>query len=180
MPLDRRETNSGAWSSRPPHQSGPQLPAFCRSHRPTVMVTASSLIWLRGLVLLGLAFQLSTCCLCSPGRCRRGQSPAPAPSSAPMPAGMPLRSHPSHRFQTDEHHDDDVIPFRCTCRLDESPCFGLPLLERHADFSAHHRRLRQRHSHVQGEREAMVKYRESDRCQTYLDALAENLRNSDV
>ena len=60
MPLDRRETNAGAWSSRPPHQPGPQLPAFCRSRRPTVMVTASSLIGLRGLVLLGLAFQIST------------------------------------------------------------------------------------------------------------------------
>ena len=60
MPLDRRETNAGAWSSRPPHQPGPQLPAFCRSRRPTVMVTASSLAGLRSLVLLGLAFQLST------------------------------------------------------------------------------------------------------------------------
>ena len=39
----------------------PQLPAFCRSRRPTtVAVTASSLVGLRGLVLLGLLFQLST------------------------------------------------------------------------------------------------------------------------
>jgi hypothetical protein len=38
----------------------PQLPAFCRSRRPAVMVTASSLSCMRGLVLLGLAFQLST------------------------------------------------------------------------------------------------------------------------
>ena len=38
----------------------PQLPAFCRSRRPTVMVTASSLAGLRVLALLGLAFQLST------------------------------------------------------------------------------------------------------------------------
>ena len=60
MPLDRQGINSGAWSGRPPHQPGPQLPAFCRSRRPTVMVTASSLAGLRGLVLLGLAFQLST------------------------------------------------------------------------------------------------------------------------
>ena len=38
-----------------------QLPAFCRTRRPTtVMVTASSLACLRGLVLLGLAFQLTT------------------------------------------------------------------------------------------------------------------------
>ena len=39
----------------------PQLPAFCRTRRPTtVAVTASSLACLRGLVLLGLLFQLST------------------------------------------------------------------------------------------------------------------------
>ena len=60
MPLDRQGISSGAWSGRPPHRPGPQLPAFCRSRRPTVMVTASSLSCLRGLVLLGLAFQIST------------------------------------------------------------------------------------------------------------------------
>jgi hypothetical protein len=39
----------------------PQLPAFCRTRRPTtVAVTASSLAALRLLVLLGLLFQLST------------------------------------------------------------------------------------------------------------------------
>ena len=38
----------------------PQLPAFCRTRRPTVMVTVSSLAGLRALALLGLAFQLST------------------------------------------------------------------------------------------------------------------------
>ena len=39
----------------------PQLPAFCRTRRPTtVAVTASRLVGLRGLVLLGLVFQLST------------------------------------------------------------------------------------------------------------------------
>ena len=60
MPLDRQGINAGAWSGRPPHRPAPQLPAFCRTRRPTVMVTASSLAGLRGLVLLGLAFQLST------------------------------------------------------------------------------------------------------------------------
>jgi len=38
----------------------PQLHAFCRSRRPVVMVTASSIANLRLLVLLGLLFQLST------------------------------------------------------------------------------------------------------------------------
>ena len=60
MPFDRPGINAGAWSGRPPHRPGPQLPGFCRTRRPTVMVTASSLAGLRGLVLLGLAFQLST------------------------------------------------------------------------------------------------------------------------
>ena len=60
MPLDRQGINSGAWSGRPIHRPGTQLPAFCRTRRPTVMVTASSLAGLRGLLLLGLAFQLST------------------------------------------------------------------------------------------------------------------------
>jgi len=45
MPLDRQGINSGAWSGRPPQRPGPQLPAFCRSRRPTtVAVTASSLV----------------------------------------------------------------------------------------------------------------------------------------
>jgi hypothetical protein len=39
----------------------PQLPAFCRTRRPTtVAVTPSSLVALRLLVVLGLLFQLST------------------------------------------------------------------------------------------------------------------------
>ena len=61
MPLDRQGINSGAWSGRPPHRPAPQLPAFCRSRRPsTVAVTASSLAAMRLLGLLGLTLQLST------------------------------------------------------------------------------------------------------------------------
>jgi hypothetical protein len=61
MPLDRQDHNAGAWRGRPPHRPGPQLPAFCRTRRPTtVAVTASSLAGLRLLVVLGLLFQLST------------------------------------------------------------------------------------------------------------------------
>jgi hypothetical protein len=60
MPLDRQDHNTGAWRGRPLHRPSPQLPAFCRTRRPTVMVTASSLAGLRALVLLGLAFQIST------------------------------------------------------------------------------------------------------------------------
>lgn len=61
MPLDRQDQNAGAWRGRPLHRPGPQLPAFCRTRRPTtVAVTASSLVALRLLVVLGLLFQLST------------------------------------------------------------------------------------------------------------------------
>ena len=61
MPLDRQDQSAGAWRGRPPHRPGPQLPAFCRTRRPTtVAVTASSLVALRLLVVLGLLFQLST------------------------------------------------------------------------------------------------------------------------
>ena len=67
MTLVRRDTNAGAWSSRAPHQPGPQRPASRRSRRPTVMVTASSLAGLHFLVLLGLMVQLSTLLLVSAG-----------------------------------------------------------------------------------------------------------------
>ena len=61
MPLDHQDHNAGAWRGRPPHRPSPQLPAFCRSRRPsTVAVTASSLAAMRLLGLLGLTLQLST------------------------------------------------------------------------------------------------------------------------
>lgn len=61
MPLDHQDHNAGAWRGRPPHRPTPQLPAFCRSRRPsTVAVTASSLAAMRLLGLLGLTLQLST------------------------------------------------------------------------------------------------------------------------
>jgi hypothetical protein len=60
MPLDRQDHNAGAWRGRPLHRPGSQLPAFCRTRRPTVMVTVSSLAGLRLLVFLVLLFQLST------------------------------------------------------------------------------------------------------------------------
>ena len=69
----------------------PRLPAFCRSRRPVVMVTASSIANLRLLVLLGLLFQLSTLLLVIAGPVPPRVSPAtvtnhfrpdPDPSSA--------------------------------------------------------------------------------------------------
>ncbi len=54
----------------------PQLPAFCRSRRPVVTVTASSIANLRLLVLLGLVFQLSTLLLVLAGPVPPRLSPA--------------------------------------------------------------------------------------------------------
>ncbi len=54
----------------------PQLPACCRSRRPVVMVTASSIANLRLLVLLGLVFQLSTLLLVIAGPVPPRLSPA--------------------------------------------------------------------------------------------------------
>jgi hypothetical protein len=93
MPLDRQGIISGAWSGRPPHRPGPQLPAFCRTRRPTVMVTVSSLAGLRLLVFLVLLFQLSTLLLVL-----AGPMPAPRRSQAGAPlattdaAGAPVLS----------------------------------------------------------------------------------------
>ncbi len=93
MPLDRQDHNAGAWRGRPPHRPGPQLPAFCRTHRPTVMVTASSLAGLRLLVVLGLLFQLSTLLLVLAG---------------PMPP-RPMAST-NTVFRSDAGADADELP----------------------------------------------------------------------
>jgi hypothetical protein len=56
----------------------PQLPAFCRSRRPTITVNVSSLSALRNLVLLVLLFQLSTLLLVIAGPVPPRLSPARA------------------------------------------------------------------------------------------------------
>jgi hypothetical protein len=56
----------------------PQLPAFCRSRRPTITVNVSSLSALRNLVLLALLFQLSTLLLVISGPVPPRLSPATA------------------------------------------------------------------------------------------------------
>jgi hypothetical protein len=81
MPLDRQDHNAGAWRGRPPHRPSPQLPAFCRSRRPsTVAVTVSSLAAMRLLGLLGLTLQLSTLLLVLAGPV----PPPPAASTNPV------------------------------------------------------------------------------------------------
>jgi hypothetical protein len=58
----------------------PQLPAFCRTRRPTTAVYGSSLRDLYRLLLLVLVFQLSTLLLVIAGPVAPRPAPAPAPS----------------------------------------------------------------------------------------------------
>jgi hypothetical protein len=69
----------GAGGGRP--QGGtPQLPAFCRTRRPTVTVSVRSLASLQRLVLLLLVLQLSTLLLVIAGPVPPRLSPTPATS----------------------------------------------------------------------------------------------------
>ena len=75
----------------------PQLPAFCRTRRPTtVAVTVNSLTSLRLLVLVGLLFQLSTLLLVIAGpvppRLQAVSTNSPFPPAAGVAAsgGQPM------------------------------------------------------------------------------------------
>ncbi len=88
--------NSNVGSGAPRPQRGqPQLPAFCRTRRPTVTVSVLSLASLQRLVLLLLVLQLSTLLLVIAGPVPPRLSPAPATSrtliaaAAGMTAGGP-------------------------------------------------------------------------------------------
>ncbi|MBD2550992.1 hypothetical protein H6G65_15640 [Microcystis elabens FACHB-917] len=63
-----------------PQGGKPQLPAFCRTRRPTTTVYVSGLRDLYRLLLLLLAFQLSTLLLVIAGPVPPRLSPSPAPS----------------------------------------------------------------------------------------------------
>jgi hypothetical protein len=70
----------------------PQLPAFCRTHRPTtVAVKASSLAALRLLVLLGLLFQLTTLLLLLAGPMPARLPPLSTSNAFPPDAGVAAR-----------------------------------------------------------------------------------------
>ncbi len=71
----------------------PQLPAFCRTRRPVVTVTASSIANLRLLVLLGLVFQLSTLLLVIAGPVPPRLSPATATNRFRSDAGTAAGGH---------------------------------------------------------------------------------------
>jgi hypothetical protein len=79
-----------------PRSNRPQLPAFCRTRRPTVTVSISSLAALQRLVLLVLVFQLSTILLVIAGPVPpRPLRPATAPSLSSVRAVVHDGSAPS-------------------------------------------------------------------------------------
>ena len=63
MATDRPNLGPGTWRGATSHRPGPQLPAFCRSRRPTVLVALTSLSSLQRLLLLVLLCQLGTALL---------------------------------------------------------------------------------------------------------------------
>jgi hypothetical protein len=65
-----------------PQRDQPQLPAFCRTRRPTIMVSVCSLVSMQRLVLLLLVLQLSTLLLVIAGSVPPRLPPAPVPSRA--------------------------------------------------------------------------------------------------
>ena len=60
MATDRPAPQPVTWRGGPPHRPGPQLPAFCRSRRPPVLITLANLSSLRLLLLAGLLLQITT------------------------------------------------------------------------------------------------------------------------
>ena len=62
MAPDQPAPQPATWRGGSPHRPGPQLPAFCRSQRPPVLVmlTCRFGLGVRLLLVLGLLLQLST------------------------------------------------------------------------------------------------------------------------
>ena len=60
MASDQSAPQPVTWRGGSPHRPGPQLPAFCRSRRPPVLVTLANLSSLRLLLLAGLLLQITT------------------------------------------------------------------------------------------------------------------------
>ncbi|MGB5134051.1 MAG: hypothetical protein WBN89_02630 [Prochlorococcaceae cyanobacterium] len=83
-----------------PRSNRPQLPAFCRTRRPTVTVSVSGLAALQRLVLLVLVFQLSTLLLVIAGPVPPVLTPGPtwrrSTAVAEAPAGPDALVRPQH------------------------------------------------------------------------------------
>jgi len=88
-----RSLRGGAGSHWPPrglpHRGTPQLPAFCRTRRPTTVVSVTSLRALHRLLLLVLLFQLSTLLLVIAGPLPPRLSSAPATAQPVRSAVLP-------------------------------------------------------------------------------------------
>lgn len=69
-----------------PEKGEPHLPAFCRTRRPTTVVSITSLRTLHRLLLLVLLFQLSTLLLVIAGPVPPRVSTMPAPAATPQTA----------------------------------------------------------------------------------------------
>lgn len=83
-----------------PRSNRPQLPAFCRTRRPTATVSVSSLAALQRLVLLVFVFQLSTLLLVIAGPVPPALTPGPAwrqsTAVAETPSGPDALVRPQH------------------------------------------------------------------------------------
>jgi len=93
MATDRPAPQPVTWRGGSPHRPGPQLPAFCRSRRPPVLITLTSRfgLGLRLLLVLGLLLQLSTLLLLiagpvppqlKPAQAHKASSPTTGTTSA--------------------------------------------------------------------------------------------------
>ena len=84
--------NSNVGSSAPRAQRRqPQLPAFCRTRRPTVAVRVTTLQRLHWLLWLAVALQLSTLLLLLAGPTPPSLNPRPALGSGPVTAACQQR-----------------------------------------------------------------------------------------
>jgi hypothetical protein len=98
-----RAGSDSHWPPRgTPHRGTPQLPAFCRTRRPTTVVSVTSLRAIHRLLLLVLLFQLSTLLLVIAGPLPPKLTSAPATTQVvhaavlPVPhQGMRDLSHPA-------------------------------------------------------------------------------------
>jgi hypothetical protein len=85
--------NSNVGSSAPrPQRRQPQLPAFCRTRRPTVTVRVATLQRLHWLLWLVVALQLSTLLLVLAGPVPPRQGPRPALAGIPIAYPAPPRA----------------------------------------------------------------------------------------
>ena len=83
MAPDQSARQPVTWRGGSPHRPGPQLPAFCRSRRPPVLVTLANLSSLRLLLLAGLLLQITTLLLLltrPPAKAQLAPQQAPAPA----------------------------------------------------------------------------------------------------